>query len=181
MNDALIIRPLQLTDEVSFRQAMAEFERETPAANFALEWARAASFAEYVSLHDRWSQGLDLPMNYVPASFFVGVVGDVIVGRVSLRHELNDFLRRVGGHIGYAVRPGYRGRGYAKAMLRQSLPIAASLGIEHALLTCDDDNIASRKVIEACGGVFESLAEHAPGEMPKRRYWIATLKTVARE
>jgi predicted acetyltransferase len=45
--------------------------------------------------------------------------------------------------------------GFRAPMLRAALPIAAGLGIERALITCAADNIGSRKVIEACGGVLE--------------------------
>ncbi|WP_245735890.1 GNAT family N-acetyltransferase [Pedococcus cremeus] len=76
---------------------------------------------------------------------------------------------RGGGHIGYDVAPEHRRRGHATAMLRAMLPIAAEqYGIERALITCDHDNLASRKVIEACGGVFEDRR----GE--KLRYWVPT-------
>lgn len=51
-------------------------------------------------------------------------------------------------------------------MLRAALPIAASLGIERALLTCDPENLASRRVIEANGGV--PIDE--PG--PELRFWV---------
>jgi predicted acetyltransferase len=142
--------------------------------NFALGRSRAATFADYVSCLEEWSRGVNLPEDHVPASFYVGVVDGIIVGRLSLRHGLNDFLRLIGGHIGYAVRPTQRGHGYAKEMLRQSLPLAAALGIEQALVTCDVDNVASRKVIEANGGVFERIIEDPTGGAPKRRYWIRT-------
>jgi predicted acetyltransferase len=53
-------------------------------------------------------------------------------------------------------------------MLAESLPIAAGLGIDPALVTCDTDNDASRKVIEACGGELEDERNG------KLRYWIPT-------
>jgi predicted acetyltransferase len=74
----------------------------------------------------------------------------------------------MGGHIGYDVRPSARRRGHATAMLRAALPVARGLGIESALVTCDEDNVASRKVIEANGGVFEDQR----GD--KLRFWIPT-------
>lgn len=58
-------------------------------------------------------------------------------------------------------------------MLSAALPYAKNLGIESALITCDEDNIASRRVIEAAGGVFEDMRT-APGEKPKLRYWVPT-------
>jgi predicted acetyltransferase len=75
----------------------------------------------------------------------------------------------VGGHIGYDVPPQHRRRGHATAMLRGILPLAASgLGLERVLITCDPDNVASRKVIEACGDVLE---DERSGKL---RYWVAT-------
>jgi predicted acetyltransferase len=94
--------------------------------------------------------------------------GEQFLGRLSLRHRLTESLRRHGGHIGYDVRPSARRRGHATAMLRAALPVAAELGITSALLTCDPGNIASRKVIEANGGV--RLDE--PG--PELRFWVPT-------
>jgi nicotinamidase-related amidase len=101
----------------------------------------------------------------------VAEVDGEIVGRTSIRHRLNDFLATEGGHIGYAVLAEHRRRGYATEILRQSLAIAAGLGIDRVLVTCDDDNTASATVIERCGGVFE---DHVVGEggVLMRRYWI---------
>jgi predicted acetyltransferase len=73
-----------------------------------------------------------------------------------------------GGHIGYDVRPSMRRRGYATAMLREALPIAKSLGIDPALITCRQDNVASRKVIEANGGIFDDQR----GDI--LRFWVPT-------
>lgn len=95
--------------------------------------------------------------------------------RVSIRHALTPFLERVGGHIGYVVVPEYRRQGYATAILRQSLQIARQkLGLTRVLLTCDDDNIGSIRVIEKNRGILESVVTGTNGETSKRRYWIAT-------
>lgn len=90
----------------------------------------------------------------VPATMLWWVEGSEWLGRVSIRHELNATLRDVGGHIGYSVRPGARRRGHATAILAASLPVARGLGIDPALVTCDPDNVASRRTIQACGGQF---------------------------
>jgi predicted acetyltransferase len=91
-----------------------------------------------------------------------------VVGRISLRHALNPWLLEVGGHIGYAVRPSARRRGHATAALRLVLPVAHEHGIDPALVTCDVDNVGSRRVIEAAGGVLEDVR----GE--KLRFWVPT-------
>ncbi len=154
-------------------EVVHEFRREDP-WEFALAYNDSMNFPEYVRKNELWSRGEELPPRFVPASFYVGVVDGVIVGRLSLRHELNDFLSRVGGHIGYGVRPSQRRRGYATAMLRQSIPLAASVGIKRALLTCDVGNVASMTVIERCGGVFEGVTDDPALAVQKRRYWIQT-------
>lgn len=86
--------------------------------------------------------------------------------------ELNDFLLQVGAHVGYAVRPAFRGRGYATGILELSLDVLREAGLDGALVTCDDDNVASARVITRCGGVLEDLRQENPDEVPKRRYWI---------
>lgn len=77
------------------------------------------------------------------------------VGRIAIHHELTDALRVEGGHIGYDTVPSFRGRGVATEMLRQVLPVARKLGLTEVLLTCDDTNAASIRVVErtaACCG-----------------------------
>jgi len=58
------------------------------------------------------------------------------------------------GHIGYAVVPWKRRRGYATQALRQALPLAAAEGLPAVTITTDPDNLASQRVIEANGGVL---------------------------
>ena len=89
---------------------------------------------------------------------------------IDLRHRLNDFLAEYGGHIGYSVRPDERRKGYAKAMLRMVLKEAKARDLQRVLITCDDDNVASARTIEANGGVFERKTS-LDGEV-LRRYWI---------
>jgi predicted acetyltransferase len=167
----LVLRPPLLADEDQFRRAHRAMGPE--GFTFGLGYDEGAPFDEYVRLVGRRREGDELLPRWVPNTFLVADVGGVLVGRTSIRHELNDFLAREGGHIGYGVVPGQRRRGYATEILRQSLVIAHDLGIERALLTCDDDNVGSATVIERCGGVFE---RHVVGESGSkmRRYWIAT-------
>jgi predicted acetyltransferase len=109
---------------------------------------------------------------WVPATFLIAEVAGDVVGRVSVRHELNAFLAEFGGHIGYAVRPAFRRRAYATDILRQAVGVAGSLGVQRALVTCDVDNVASAKVIEKCGGALEGVSPARAGSAAKCRYWI---------
>lgn len=170
----LELRMLRKEDERSFRQAVEEFGRETPPWQFAFGFDGSRAFSDYVKQLEGHSRGVDLPEGFVPNTFLVGVVDEVVVGRLSLRHSLNDSLARIGGHIGYGVVPSQRRRGYATEMLRQAIPYCASLGIGRALITCDEHNAGSRKVVEACGGIFEGIIDCPQSGIPKRRYWLYT-------
>jgi predicted acetyltransferase len=99
------------------------------------------------------------------------VDGD-IVGRASVRFELNDFFASQGGHIGYYVLPEFRGRGYASEILRQSVILARAEGVGPVLMYCSDDNVGSIKVIERNGGVLDDVATSDDGSFMARRYWI---------
>jgi predicted acetyltransferase len=108
------------------------------------------------------------PASFVPSTTLWWTDGDTYLGRINIRHRLNEHLREVGGHIGYDIRPSARRRGHATAMLAAALLRAAGLGIEKALITCDVDNIGSRKVIERNGGALEDQRGR------KLRYWTPT-------
>ena len=105
---------------------------------------------------------------WVPQTTLWWVEGDEYIGRVAIRHRLTEPLLQFGGHIGYDVRASRRRQGHATAMLAASLPFARGLGIERALVTCDHDNVPSRKVIEANGGVPDV------SNAVKLRYWVGT-------
>jgi predicted acetyltransferase len=60
-------------------------------------------------------------------------------------------------------------------MLKQGLDLARSMGLGKVLLTCDEDNLASRRVIESCGGEYEHSYVGPEATVGKRRYWIALL------
>jgi len=173
-NSILTLRPLCVADERAFRRAVEEFEEKEPGWLFAFHFEASTDFAEYVRRLDGWTKGRELPERFVPNTFLVGVVRNTIIGRVSIRHELNDYLSKYGGHAGYGVVPSQRNRGYASQMLRLTLPIAAKLGIPRLLVTCDADNPASQRVIEKAGGKLENVLAEPGKTVPKKRYWIET-------
>ena len=129
------------------------------------------SWPAFCDAWTRWSRGLDLPEGNVPATFLVAELDGEIAGRASVRFELNEWLAAYGGHIGYGVAPAFRRRGVATEILRQALVVARAGGVDRCLLTCDDGNVGSARVIERCGGVLESVVPDEDGR-PMRRYWI---------
>ena len=96
--------------------------------------------------------------------------GDTVLGTISLRHRLNDFLLGAGGHIGYGIRPSARRRGVATWALGQVLATAGTYGLDRVLITCADDNVASARVIEHHGGLLEDVRDTELGRT--RRYWV---------
>lgn len=109
----------------------------------------------------------------VPSTVFLGVrrCDNKIVGIIQIRHELNDYLLKYGGHIGDSVRPSERGKGYATEMIRLALKECQKLGIVRVLMTCGEDNFASRKSIINNGGVLENVYWDEEN-LPHERYWI---------
>lgn len=163
----LRLRPPTLADEAAVLAA----QRELAADGFVFAFLRPEqSFSDYVRMVEDHRHGRGLDDGWVESTWLLAAVHDEVVGRSSIRFELNDHLRAEGGHIGYAVRPNWRRRGLATEILRQSLVVARSGGVGRVLVTCDDDNVASSKVIEANAGVLEDVVDL--GGVRLRRYWI---------
>lgn len=119
--------------------------------------------------------GVGLPQNYVLADYFWLVDGEEFIGEISVRHKLTDELLRFGGHIGYGVRYSQWGKGHASYMLAYALRYAKQeLGLSRVLITCNDKNVASARVIEKNGGVLQDkIINVIEGrECLSRRYWI---------
>jgi predicted acetyltransferase len=127
---------------------------------------------QYLQRCINMAESVNLPPGYVPQTVFwvIDEKGEA-VGMVRVRHYLNDKLREQGGHIGYYIRRDQRNKGYGKEVLHRALEQLRKLGERRALLTVNMDNIASIKVIEANGGVFESEGQGDDGHR-FGRFWI---------
>lgn len=163
----------------SFLAAMEEFADEgragdgsmvgTDLVTWADRWRTEDGFAAYVGkVRADAVEETPHPAHIVPSTTWWWVDGEEYLGRLALRHRLNDRLLEWGGHIGYDVRRSRRRQGHATAMLRAALPETRAKGIDPALVTCDPDNVGSRKVIEAVRGRFE---DERSGKL---RYWVPT-------
>lgn len=166
----LVIRPFTLQDSDEALAARTELDADD--FDFLLGYSSRRGFDEYLEQLAAHEQGLGLPPGWVKSALWGAFVDGELVGRTCIRFELNDHLRSVGGHVGYAVRPQHRRRGYATQILRQSLHVLAQRGIESALVTCRVDNMASAGTIEANGGVLENVVEASDGMT--NRYWVPT-------
>lgn len=112
------------------------------------------------------------PPGALPFEDFWFMDDDSWIGLLTLRFQLNEEFLHSGGHIGYVVRPSKRRSGYGTALLRLGLNKARERGLTRVLLTCNETNIGSRKIIEANGGQFENAVVVVGQEDRKLRYWI---------
>ena len=129
-------------------------------------------FDAFLESLETYRKGENLPAGHVPSNNFFLLDEDKLIGSGSLRHELSESLAVFGGHIGYAVRPSERGKGYGSLILRLTLEKARALGLERVFLTCDTDNIASSKIIEKHGGKLENQMFYEPAGKVISQYWI---------
>lgn len=123
-----------------------------------------------LSLHERSFPSPARPDYQVEETCFWWVEDNEYLGRVIIRHRLTELFARIVGHIGYDVRPSARRSGHATAMLEAALPLAAVLGLDPVLVTCDVTNEASRRVIERNGGLTGGEIEDT------LRFWVPTTR-----
>lgn len=122
------------------------------------------------------SKGLNLRPEHVPQTTYWLMDEAQFVGVVALRHQLNEALKLMGGHIAYEICPPFRRRGYATTGLKLGLQKAAELGLERVLVTCREENVASyktmKKVMAEYGGEEqEPVFAH---DHINKRVWINT-------
>lgn len=168
---SLVLRELAASDEEAFLAGMQEWVGEDPHW-YSFIWKEGMSFSEMLGILEKEAAGVDLAPGRVPHSMLYGFLDGEIIGRVSVRHQLNDYLRKRGGHIGYSVAKRFRGKGYATEMVRQGLERCKQIGIASIMITCADDNIPSWKIIEHFGGQLEDKIWDDEDKEMIRRYWI---------
>jgi predicted acetyltransferase len=181
--EKIVLRHLRQEDESKFIKALnAKWEA---GFSFAHYWESLGikNFKRYIEIVPDFPEGKHIPENHVPCTFLFAFNDEnELVGRTSIRHDLNDELLKVGGHIGYGVIPSYRRRGYATTILYESLNyVRENLPeIEKVLVTCDEGNTGSQKTIEKNGGTLEDILDVGK-EVRKMRFWINIREVVLEE
>ena len=124
--------------------------------------------------------GLNLPDGYVPSSAFWLVENNTFIGAGNIRHKLTPALEHFGGHIGYFIRPSKWNQGYGTLQLALLLKEAGKLGIDRVLVTCDEDNVGSYRVMEKNSGIYQDTIENIIEGRVRRtkRYWFDTSSKV---
>src|SRR4029079_18509035 len=122
MPETLVLRRPRRDEEGEFLRAHRATTPEVP--YFLHYYEEGMSLSRYLEVLEERARGVNLAPNHVPSTFLFAFKGERILGRVSIRHALNDLLLRVGGHIGYVVVPEFRRQGHATAILRLALHFA---------------------------------------------------------
>lgn len=171
MDKIILVKPdLSYADEII--KYKEESLAESPIINGSAGLDRFSSIEVWLEELKKRSCEDTVPKGLVPSSTYLGVreKDNYIVGMIDIRHYLNEYLTQAGGHIGYGVRKTERNKGYAKQMLKLALEKCKELKIKKVLITCDEDNIASEKVILSANAKLEDI-RNVDGEN-KKRFWI---------
>lgn len=165
-----LIKPTQ-EYEKSWKEALQEFEEEKKDGFWNVP-EKPTSITEYMQRTDDHTNGINIPDNWMPATTYWLIDNEEFVGHVNIRHKLVDWSRKIGGHIGFAIRKSARKKDYGSKILKLALEKAKERGLEKVLVTCDDTNIGSRKIIEKNKGQLQDIID--VDAVAVRRYWIET-------
>jgi predicted acetyltransferase len=174
--ESVMTSPLRLVrPDAAYRESVLEGLRELQAerrfASLDLT-AIAADFPAYVAAQRARASAANFPPDQIPETLFWLMDGETFIGRLSIRTTHDEALIRTAGNIGYMIRPTKRRLGYGTAILPLALPAAQALGLTRVLVTCDEENIASRKIIERNGGVLEGATPSRTSPGLTLRFWI---------
>ncbi len=150
----------------SYKEALEEAKHETQETQLDKPF-NDESFQIFIRRLKDNAKGSNLPKGYVPTTTFWLIDDNQFIGCLRMRHRLNENLLKYHGHIGYYIRPSKRKMGYGIRILKLGLKKASNIGLSRVLITCDDNNISSRYIIEKNGGILENIEG---GNPKKRRY-----------
>jgi predicted acetyltransferase len=160
------LKELSLEDGQDIFQMLQEIGKGENGFTNSIPTSSFEGFSRSLTIFINNSKGIDLPEQHVPQTIYWLFVNAKPVGLGKLRHHLNDRLREYGGNIGYLIRPTERGKGYRTLLLTKLINEAKTKEMNEVLITCDEDNLRSRRVIEGNNGL---LAELGNGVC---KYWI---------
>ena len=171
MEELRLTRPTEaMSGEISaYRQAMLDAGSEMDGCG---PLSRMEDPADWIAFCKTLDEGTNVPERWIPATQFVCLRGEKIVGMIQVRRELNDFLREYAGHIGYSVRPDERKKGVATWMLQNVLPYCRDIGSTRVMVACEPWNDGSRKTILHGGGVYAKTVHCKERNINLEQYWI---------
>jgi len=147
MNDVILVKPNEKYEK-SFVNYVLSYEKIKDEHYFTKYKKAIENFQDYLQDLHNYSIGKNLLQGDVITSNFWLIDQHEVVGVVRIRHQEVDSA----GHIGYDISPDYRNRGYGFQILKLALQEAINIGLEEVILTCNVDNLASKKIIEKNNG-----------------------------
>lgn len=168
---SLVIRQLTPADESAFFEGMKLWS-EKDLGWYTFSWKPGMPYQEMLTILEDECAGRNLAPGRVAHTMLYAFLDGKIIGRVSIRHELNDFLLRRGGHIGYSVAETYRRKGFATELMKAGMSYCKTLGLSKILVTCDDANEPSWKIIEKFNATLENKFIDEAENKTIRRYWV---------
>lgn len=155
----------------SYMEAYKEYKENLVTAYAFSDPASCDIFEKF----DRYRFERNLQPNRVGAHFFwlVDDANGYFIGEITIRHRLTEDLSRYGGHIGYGVRFSQWNKGFGTQMLALALEEAKKLGLSKVLITCNDDNAGSARIMEKNGFLLADKVENSVDgrSFITRRYW----------
>ena len=150
-----------------FRYEIPSIERKQEAIDYIKEFYEYNSeingtggLQRYLDNYEGWLEKLERDYAMIPSEervpaktyFLIREDDNKIVGMINIRLALNEHLKKLGGHIGYGIRPTERRKGYNKINLYLGLLECQKHGIKEVLMDCDKKNLGSAKTMKALDG-----------------------------
>ena len=124
------------------------------------------TYGDWLQSKADMAKGINLPEGFIPCTTFWVMLDDKIIGLANIKHYLNDFLRKKGGHIGLSIAKDYRRKGLGLKTTKLLIEKARNeFGIQDILFTNEPENIASRNMCEKLGAELTDIEEHC-------HYWL---------
>jgi predicted acetyltransferase len=155
--------------KAAFQNIVKGYKKANENVHYNLYKPALEDFKKFVNNLRDHSKGMNLPKGWVQYStYWLTSESKEILGIIRIRNE----PLKVYGHIGYDIPPSNRGNGYGTKILKLSLEKVKQMNIKKLLITCDEDNIGSIRIIERNGGELIDRVFDGEDQVYVKRYKI---------